>query len=229
MAVSGRPDHAVGGLALWGGDPKSAAPSRSSSRPVPSPRLPARPGRGDRRQFRFQRAVFFTALYLQDQLDLAAASGRDDRVLARSVRHAALGGRRLLRRAGPRLLMLVGMALMTAARLLLPGGLRWLVVGLAVAGIGQLRHQYLDHRSDGRGASRSRVPPPGVSTHPPARPQVTSAIARAVFQTIESRGLLTAIMAMPTSDPNRRPWCVDFLGLGRGTIHSRQLGAHSAR
>ncbi len=147
--------------------------------------------------FGFSALIFFTALYLQDQLDLAPLQAGLVMIAFSACFVVTLplaGG--LLRRAGPRLLMLIGMALMTAACLLfLPGRLSWLVLGLAVAGIGQgfAFNTSTTAAMDAVPVAKSGAASGVLNAARQLGSTLGIAIAGAVFQTIESRGLMTAL------------------------------------
>jgi MFS family permease len=157
--------------------------------------------------FGFSTVIFFSALYLQDQLDLAPLQA-GLAMLAFSICFVVtlpLAGA-LMRRAGPRVLMALGMALIAAASLLfLPGGLVWLVVALGVAGAGQ-------------GFAFNTSTTAAMDAVPPARSGAAAgvlnaarqlgsilgiAVAGAVFQTLESRGLLAAMHGHADLDAQR--------------------------
>ena len=144
--------------------------------------------------FGFSALIFFTALYLQDQLDLAPLPAGLVMIAFSACFVVTLplaGG--LLQRAGPRLLMLIGMALMTAAcLLLLPGGLHWMVLGLAVAGIGQgfAFNTSTTAAMDAVPAAKSGEASGVLNAARQLGSTLGIAVAGAVFQTIESRGLL---------------------------------------
>ena len=147
--------------------------------------------------FGFSALIFFTALYLQDQLDLAPLQAGLVMIAFSACFVVTLplaGG--LLRRAGPRMLMLIGMALMTAAcLLLLPGGLRWLVAGLAVAGIGQgfAFNTSTTAAMDAVPAAKSGEASGVLNAARQLGSTLGIAAAGALFQTIESWGLLAAM------------------------------------
>ena len=147
--------------------------------------------------FGFSAVIFFSALYLQDQLDLAPLQA-GLAMLGFSVCFVVtlpLAGA-LLRRAGPRALMAVGMALMAVASLLfLPGGLVWLVVALGVAGIGQGFAFNTSTRAamDAVPVNRSGAAAGVLNAARQLGSILGIAAAGAVFQTLESRGLLAAM------------------------------------
>ena len=157
--------------------------------------------------FGFSAVIFFAALFLQDQLDLASLQAGVV-MLAFSacfVVTLPLAGR-LADCTSPRLLMGVGMALMAAACLLLaPGGLHWLVAGLAVAGIGQ---GFAFNTSTTAGMDAAPAAKAGEASGVlNAARQLGStlgiALGGAVFQTIESRGLLAAMQGPAALDPEQ--------------------------
>ena len=175
--------------------PQRAAADRA--RPVPSARLSAVLGVAIAGNFGFSAVIFFSALYLQDQLDLAPLQAGLVMIAFSACFVVTLplaGG--LLQRAGPRLLMVIGMALMTAACLLfLPGGLHWLVLGLAVAGIGQgfAFNTSTTAAMDAVPAAKSGEASGVLNAARQLGSTLGIAVAGAVFQTIESRGLLAAL------------------------------------
>lgn len=151
--------------------------------------------------FGFSAIVFFTTIYLQSLLGLAPL--RAGIVLmafsACFVVTLPLAGA-LVGRLGARLLLAVGMALMTLAFLLFlgvgpSGGLWWVILALAVAGIGQ-------------GFAFNTVTTAGMDAVPGAEAGMAAgvlnasrqlgstlgiAVTGAVFQGIESRGLLAVL------------------------------------
>jgi predicted MFS family arabinose efflux permease len=146
--------------------------------------------------FGFSAVIFFSALYLQDQLQLAPLQA-GMAMLSFSVCFVLtlpLAGS-LLRRAGPGVLMAVGLALMTAASLMfLPGGLFWLVLALGVAGIGQgfAFNTSTTAAMDAVPATRSGEASGVLNAARQLGSILGIAIAGAVFQSLESRGLLEA-------------------------------------
>ena len=91
---------------------------------------------------------------------------------------------------------MIGMALMTAACLMfLPGGLHWLVAGLAVAGIGQgfAFNTSTTAAMDAVPTTKSGAASGVLNAARQLGSTFGIAGAGAVFQTIESRGLLTAM------------------------------------
>jgi predicted MFS family arabinose efflux permease len=154
--------------------------------------------------FGFSTVIFFSALYLQDQLDLAPLQA-GMAMLAFSVCFVVtlpLAGA-LLRRAGPRALMAAGMALMAAASLLfLPGGLVWLVVALGVAGIGQgfAFNTSTTAAMDAVPANRSGAASGVLNAARQLGSILGIAGAGAVFQSLESRGLLAAMQGHAALD-----------------------------
>lgn len=147
--------------------------------------------------FGFSAVIFFSALYLQDQLDLAPLQAGMT-MLAFSICFVVtlpLAGS-LMRLAGPRALMAIGMALMAAASLLfLPSGWWWLVLALGVAGIGQgfAFNTSTTAAMDAVPASRSGTASGVLNAARQLGSILGIAGAGAVFQTLESRGLLTAV------------------------------------
>ena len=123
--------------------------------------LPCHPGSGGGRELRLQRGDLFLGALPAGPASAGARCRPASAMLAFSICFVVtlpLAGS-LMRRAGPRALMAVGMALMAGASLLfLPGGLWWLVAG---PGRGRdrpgLRIQHVDHRRHGRRA-RPRTP-----------------------------------------------------------------------
>jgi hypothetical protein len=92
--------------------------------------------------------------------------------------------------------MALGMALMAAASLLfLPGGLVWLVVGLGVAGIGQgfAFNTSTTAAMDAVPTARSGAAAGVLNAARQLGSILGIAVAGAVFQTFESRGLLAAM------------------------------------
>ena len=157
--------------------------------------------------FGFSAVIFFAALFLQDQLQLAPLQAGVV-MLAFSACFVAtlpLAGR-LAERASPRILMAVGMALMVAACLLLaPGGLAWLVAGLAVAGIGQgfAFNTSTTAAMDAVPAAQAGAASGVLNAARQLGSTLGIALAGAVFQTIESRGLLAAMHGPEALDPDQ--------------------------
>ena len=147
--------------------------------------------------FGFSAVIFFSALYLQNQQGLAPLQA-GLAMLAFSVCFVVtlpLAGA-LMRRAGPRALMALGMALMAAASLLyLPGGLVWLVVGLGVAGIGQgfAFNTSTTAAMDAVPTARSGAAAGVLNAARQLGSILGIAVAGAAFQSLESRGLLAAM------------------------------------
>ncbi len=147
--------------------------------------------------FGFSAVIFFSALYLQDQLDLAPLQA-GLAMLAFSacfVVTLPLAGS-LSQRVGQRALMAIGMALMAAASLLfLPSGLWWLVLALGVAGIGQgfAFNTSTTAAMDAVPQSRSGAASGVLNAARQLGSILGIAGAGAVFQTLESRGLLAAV------------------------------------
>ena len=175
---------------------------RSAEQPLLEPGLLRLPGYGAvlgvavAGNFGFSAVIFFSALYLQDQLDLAPLRA-GIAMLAFSVCFVVtlpLAGS-LMRQVGPRLLMAIGMVLMTAASLMfLPGGLWWLVLALGVAGIGQ-GFAFNTSTTAAMGAVPASHSGSAAGVLNAAR-QLGSILgiagAGTVFQTLESSGLLAA-------------------------------------
>ena len=157
--------------------------------------------------FGFSALIFFTALYLQDQLDLAPLPAGLVMIAFSACFVVTLplaGG--LLQRAGPRLLMVIGMALMTAAcLLLLPGGLHWMVLGLAVAGIGQgfAFNTSTTAAMDAVPAAKSGEASGVLNAARQLGSTLGIAVAGAAFQAIESRGLSAALHGHADLDTER--------------------------
>ena len=149
--------------------------------------------------FGFSAVIFFSALKLQDSLGLAPLQA-GVAMLAFSgcfVLTLPLAGR-LLDRMGARALMVVGMALMAAASLsFLPVGLAWLVAGLAVAGIGQgfAFNTSTTAAMDAVPAAQSGAAAGVLNAARQLGSTLGIAIAGAVFQAVESHGLLAAVGA----------------------------------
>lgn len=151
--------------------------------------------------FGFSAVIFFTALYLQNVLGLAPLAAGLVLVAFSACFVATLPvAGVLLPRAGARGLMLAGMALMAAAFLLfLPvapaAGLGWVALALAVAGVGQglafntTTTAGMEAASDARAGTASGV----LNAGRQLGSTLGIAATGAVFQTIESRGLLAAL------------------------------------
>lgn len=147
--------------------------------------------------FGFSAVIFFSALYLQDQLDLAPLQAGVT-MLAFSVCFVVtlpLAGS-LMRSLGPRALMAIGMALMaTGSLLFLPASLWWVVLALGAAGIGQgfAFNTSTTAAMDAVPASHSGTASGVLNAARQLGSILGIAGAGAVFQTLESRGLLAAL------------------------------------
>jgi len=147
--------------------------------------------------FGFSAVIFFSALYLQGPLGLPPLQA-GLAMIAFSLCFVVtlpLAGT-LVRRIAPRTLLMIGMALMTAACLIFTlHGLYWLVAGLAVAGVGQglAFNTSTTAAMDAVPAAKSGEASGVLNAARQLGSTLGIAVAGAMFQTIESWGLLAAM------------------------------------